>query len=236
MLIAHLSEVALRSLLSALLVFSLLAASFFLFEPQVGRSATSGPFTVSQTITGEISFSTDAANVAMSGSLNGLTGGTANGTTTAVVNTNSNTGYIMTIHFASNGSEHTMRGQTTGSSNLMDMVGSSTGSTIEPRFTFYTASSAAVFGYTVSASSSNDLDQSFLNNGTNCNALAGSYTSDRCWMEPATTTFQIINRTTSATNGATTSINFRVYVPNNPTPGLIADTYVATATLTATNQ
>lgn len=170
----------------------------------------------------------------MSGSLNGLTGGTANGTTYAVVQTNSNTGYNMTIHFATNTSPlQTMQGAVTGSSSILDHPSSSS----QPHYQFITATSSALFAYTVSASSSSDLDQSFLNNASNsCNVSGGSYTADRCWMEPATTTFQIINRTTSAPTGATTTINFRVYVPNNPSPGVVADTYVATATLTATNQ
>ena len=228
-----------QALLATTLIVAVAMAGYFFAEPSVGRAQdTSGPFTINQVIIGETSFIVDAQNTTLSGSLNGITGGTANGSTTVVVQTNSPTGYVMDIQFFNNGTPETMRGRVTGSSGIRDYVASSTGSTtnpFEPSFLFSTASTAAVFGYTVSAADSSDLDQSFLNNGTACNSGAG-YTADRCWMTPATTTFKIIDRDTDAVSGATSTLHFRVYVPNNPSPGLVADTYTATATLTVAPQ
>jgi hypothetical protein len=220
------------SFLATLLLVSLLAMSYFVFEPSVGRAQdTSGPFTISQTITGETSFLVDAVNTTLSGSLNGITGGTANGSTTVVVQTNSPTGYTMQIAFFDNGTLQTMQGRVTDSDSIRDYPATAG----QPSYNFSTASTSAVFAYTVSAAESSDLDQSFLDNGSACNTGSG-YTADRCWMEPATTTFQVIDRDTDATTGATTTLHFRVHVPNNPTPGLVVDTYTATATLTVAPQ
>lgn len=222
-----------QALVASVLAVTLLMMSYFIIEPQVGQAqATSGPFTIKTVITGEISFTTNAANVQATTSINGVTGGTANGSTTAVVQTNSSTGYEMTIAFANNGTPNAMLGDTSASQAIRDYP--ATGG--EPTFLFSTASSAAVFGYTVSAAVDTDLDPSFLDDGANCNQVAGSYTADRCWMEPTTSNFQIIDRTSAATTGATTTLHFRIYVPNNPSPAVVTDTYTATATLTATNQ
>ncbi len=220
-----------QAIVASMLVVILVALSFIMIEPTVGQAVTSGPFTIKTTITDEISFLVNAANVVATGSINGITGGTANGTTTAVVRTNSSTGYNMSIAFFDNGSGQAMQGDVSGSDAIRDYpaIGG------QPTFTFSTASTSSVFGYTVSAAATSDLDPSFLNNGSACNT-GSTYTADRCWMEPTTTNFTIINRGSSATNGATSTIMFRIHVPNSPTPGLVADVYTATATLTALNQ
>ncbi len=226
------SFVAIEATLAAVATVALLGASYFVIEPRVGRAQdTSGPFTISQTVTGETAFLVDAANTTLSGNINGITGGTANGSTTVSVITNSPTGYTMDIAFFNNGTPQAMLGEVTASESIRDYP--ATGG--EPSFLFSTASTAAVFAYTVSAAASSDLDQSFKNNGSACNTSTG-YTADRCWMEPQVSSFQIIDRTTDALTGASTTLHFRVHVPNNPSPGIVADTYTATATLTVAPQ
>ena len=81
------------------------------------------------------------------------------------------------------------------------------------------------------ASTTADLDASFKNNGTVCNAGALS-TSNTCWMGASTTNFRIVSRGSAATTTATTTIQFRVNIPNNPVPAVNSDFYTATATLT----
>jgi hypothetical protein len=163
----------------------------------------------------------------MQGTIGGITGGEATGTTQVVVRSNSFTGYNMSISFSG---APAMRGVTTNNQNIRDYA---TGT--QPSFAFQSSTSAQ-FGYTVYASNTADIAQSFLNNGTGCNMPAGSATQFRCWAKPSTTNFQIINKTTSAATGATTTITFRLVVPTNPAQSIEADTYQATATLTATNQ
>jgi hypothetical protein len=225
-------QTAIQALIASALIVAMLALSYFIIEPQVGRAQdTSGPFTITQQIIGETSFIVDAVNTTMVGSLNGITGGTANGSTTVAVRTNSPTGYTMDITFFDNGTDNAMLGSSTASEAIRDYpaVGG------QPTFLFSTASTSAVFAYTVSALDSSDLDQSFLDDGNNCNTDSG-FTAERCWMEPMTTAFQIIDRSTSAPTGATSTLHFRVHVPNNPTPGVVVDMYIATATLTVAPQ
>lgn len=216
---------AVSALMLTVLMFSLV------LEPTLGRAAasTNDTFLITQEITDEISFLVPAADVTMVGPIQGVSGGYATGTTYAVVRSNSNSGYTMDISFSN---APAMRGNTTFSTGIRDYATSS--SMMQPSFTFV-ASSAAQFGYTVAASTTSDLDPSFLNDGSTCNAGAG-YTANRCWMTPSTTAYRIINRSTSAPSGATTTLTFHINVPSNPSPALDEDFYTATATLTATNQ
>jgi len=101
------------------------------------------------------------------------------------------------------------------------------------------------FAYTVSASNTPDLDQTFLDNGTNTCGTGSLDTggNSTCWFNAsstgpgATIAEPIINRTSpTLATGATTTIFFRVELPSNPNPTIALDTYTATATLTATAQ
>lgn len=219
------------SFLTAVVATVFLLGSFFAVEPTVSRAAATAQstFLITQQITDEISFLVAATNTTMVGSIQGISGGQATGTTFAVVRSNSAAGYTMDIAFTNNPA---MRGSSTASTAIRNYATSS--GMVEPSFAFV-ASSAAQFGYTVAASTTSDLDPSFLNNGTICNAGA-SYNANTCWARPSSTNFRIVNRGTSAPTGATTTLTFRVQVPTNPVPTVDQDFYIATATLTATNQ
>lgn len=226
---------AIQAFIASTLIVALLVLSYFIIEPQVGRAQdTSGPFTITQEIVGETSFIVDAVNTTLVGSLNGITGGTANGSTTVAVRTNSPTGYTMDIAFFDNGTDNAMLGSTTASESIRDYP--SVGG--EPTFTFSTASTSAVFAYTVRADDPADLDGSFLNDNTSaCNSGSNvGATTTNCWMEPTVAAFQVIDRDTDAPTGATSTLHFRVHVPNNPVPGVVVDFYIATATLTVAPQ
>lgn len=220
-----------QSAVATFLIVVLLAVTFFVAEPKVGQAVAGNPFTIKQTITGEISFSTQAPNVTMTGNLNGVTGGTANGTTSAVVTTNNSNGYTMTIAFSNNTTDNAMLGESSLSTSIRDYPASSS----EPTYGFYTSSSSSVFGYSVTASTTSDLDASFKHDGASLCNTGSTVTPGICWMEPKTTSFQIINRGTAATAGATTTISFKVHVPNAPSPAVVTDVYTATATLTVLN-
>jgi hypothetical protein len=213
------------------LCFALLGAMFFfLLEPNIGQAITS-QFTVRQQITSEIAFLATSTNVTMAGSVAGITGGTATGSTYTVVQTNSSGGYNMTIQFSSNPA---MTGDLggTGIKNF--------GTSSLPVLNFV-ASTSALFGFTVTASTTSDIAQPFLNNAGLCNQTFGSggtqsTSSPSCWMNPTSTAYTIINRNAATLPTSTSTIVFKVVVPSNPSPAVASDFYTATATLTAVTQ
>ncbi len=215
---------------TATLLFLFLAASFTIIEPAVSLGATAtSQFTISQTVTSEISFATPASNVIMSPSLGGLTGGTANGATSLAVTTNNLTGYNMTITASSSLG---MIGTASTTNYIPAYVSSVVGI---PDFAFNTPANSARFGYTVNATTSSDVVQLFRNSGSACNQIAGTPNGSNCWLAASTTAVQIINRSLpTPSTGATTTLNFRVQITSNPSPMIPNDTYVATTTLTAT--
>ncbi|HTK33483.1 MAG TPA: hypothetical protein VL335_02985 [Candidatus Paceibacterota bacterium] len=224
-----------RTLGQAGISLLVLAFIFTAIEPAISFGAvTTSQFTISQTITSEIAFATPAANVTMSPSLGGITGGTSNGQTQVVVTTNNSTGYNMTL---------------TASSSL-GMIGNASSSNyipayvpaagLTPDYSFTTPANAARFGYSVAASSTGDNVTLFKNSGAACNTGSNtnsptSNTTINCWLNASTTAITIINRSLQTpASGATSTVYFRVNITSNPSPVIPNDTYVATSTLTAT--
>jgi hypothetical protein len=203
----------------------LVLSAFFMFEPN-DTFAVTDSFTVSQTVTAEISFVATSTDVTMSPSLAGISGGTSNGSYGVRVRTNNATGYNMTLAFSST----TAMGRNGGGGYISNY---NPAATTAPDYTFANETFSQ-FGYTVVASTSADLATYFRDNGSACNTGAGN-TTNTCWMAPSTTARTIINRTTATgATGATTTLNFRVNIPSNPIPAIQTGTYTATATLTAT--
>ncbi len=224
----YLSRVnATKAAIAALTGVLFLTFAYFVSEPAVSRAITD-QFIVTQTITDEISFLVAAANVTMSPSLGGITGGYATGTTYFVVRSNSITGYYVDINFSST----TAMGRTHNGGFINNY---SPTATTAPDYAYSLNATAAEFAYTVSASTTANLDQSFKDNGSACNTGSAD-ALNKCWQNPSTTPERII-LTSAATpsTGATTTIKFKVAVPSNPSPALPEGTYTATATLTAIN-
>lgn len=221
------------ALVGSLIVSMVGAFSFVLFEPVVGQAQTSNPhdFTVTQTITDEISFLVEAADVTMVGTIQGLSGGYATGTTYAVVRTNDQDGYSMTLEFSDDPAMNAV-----GTTTSINDYTPAADSTPDYNWTDNSAGQAAEFGYTVYASNTSDVVQKFLDNGSAC-GTGSNNTLNKCWYSASTTpnAETIVNRSTESPDGATTTLRFKVAVPSNPSPALPADTYVATGTLTATN-
>jgi hypothetical protein len=218
-----------QSVWMSCVVISAFMAFFFLTEPTLSHSQVYDQFIISQTVTAEISFLATANDVTMSPSIPGLTGGTANGVTQVRVYTNNATGYSMTI--AASGTP-AMQGVSQGGT-IPNYTSAVTG---VPDFTFSVGANTGEFGYTVSASTTSDLAQKFLDNGTTCNVgSADTSTSASCWYGLSTTATSTINRTTpTAASGATTTLFFRTQITSNPVPSIAEDIYIATTTLTAT--
>lgn len=160
---------------------------------------------------------TGGNNVTMSPSIGGVAGGTANGSTTVTVTTDSSSGYSLSIAVSSNPAMQK------GASSIADYVQAGA-----PDFTFTTLPNVANFGYTPEGV---DVVQRFKDNGSVCNT--GSLnTVSACWDGLSTTAKTIASKTSSNhPNGATTSVRFRVGIGASviQPPGI----YTATTTLTA---
>ena len=210
---------------TVLIALCLTFSGFLVSEPTLSL-AIEDQFTVTQTITSEISFSTTANNVTMSPSLGGITGGTSNGTTTVVVLTNENAGYTMTIKASSSPA---MQGNTQGGT-IADYTPAATGI---PDFT-YSVPSSQEFGYSVSASTTADLAQKFLDDTTTCNTgSADTSGAASCWYGLSTTATSTILRTSeTSASGSKSSVYFKLTI--NSGSAVPEDVYVATTTLTAT--
>ena len=221
-----------QALGSTVAVALVLALGFLILEPTVSRAITD-EFTVTQTISGAISFQQTANDLTMDGALDGITGGTSYGTTTVRVRTNNATGYNMTIQFAST----TAMGRIGDGGRINNYLYGSTTTTYPAGFS--TAPANAQFGFSVNASTTADISPVFTHSGALCGTgNNGSFTVNNCWRGASTSdeTFetQLINRSGPTTgSGSTSTVQFRVTIPPNPTPAVANGTYRATATLTA---
>ena len=222
---------SIRAAAAAGIIVSLLLAGFFLAEPRISHGNENVDFYVRQTITDETSFLVDPGNVTMNGSISGITGGNATGSSRFVVKSNNASGYYVEIDFFDNAGAYAMRGDEDGGAQIRDY---GPGGASEPQFNF-TASTAAQFAYGIYSSTTADTDDSFLNNAAACNTGA-TQTYGKCWKAPSTTGFRVVDRSTAATTGATSTLYFKVNVPSGSTPTPTAQTYTATATLSVFTQ
>ncbi len=160
---------------------------------------------------------TAPASVTMTPSIPGITGGTANGSTTVTVTTDSSAGYTLTILASASPA------LTKGSDFIPDYVPSGV-----PDFTFTTTAGQARFGYSPEGI---DVVTRFKDNGSACN-INTIETTLACWDGLDTANETISQRASANTpNGSTTTVNFRVGVGAGTVQA--AGTYTATTTLTA---
>ena len=159
------------------------------------------------------------ADVLMDGSIPGLTGGTANGSTTFTVITDSPSGYQVTITSA----EAPAMNRTTGSETIADYSAGAT-----PDYSFSFGASDALFGYTVEGA---DVSAAFLDNGGLC-GVGTQENADACWRGLSTGEETIVSAPGSNhPSGVSSTLKFRVGLGSDA--GVVAGTYVATTTITA---
>jgi hypothetical protein len=196
-------------------------------EPSISKAITDS-FLVNLTVTGEISWSIQAADVTMAGSLPGITGGTSTGSTKFGVLTNNNTGYTVALKATSTPA---MQGLTQGGT-IANYTPVAAG---VPDFSFDTSTMGTTgeFAYTLSASTTADMDASFKDNASACNVgSTDTGGSASCWLNASTSDETILNRSSETTSsGENTTIYFRTTI--NPSSFVIEDTYQATIVLTA---
>ncbi len=164
---------------------------------------------------------TEALDVVMSPNLGGLTGGTANGSTSVSVLTDSPSGYQLTIQAESAPAMQMI--------SLLESISDySPIDSPEADYTFTTSASDAHFGYSPEGV---DIVTYFKDDGISICGSGLLDTALTCWDGLTTSEVIIAQGPANQPDGATTTINFRVGVGANA--GVIAGTYVATTTLTA---
>lgn len=159
-----------------------------------------------------------SGDVTMSPDLPGVTGGTANGSTTFTVITDSPSGYQLTVE-AEN--EPAMQ---SGAFTIADYDDGGTAD-----YSFLTAGGDAHLGFTPEGV---DIVQAFLNDGATTCGLGSLDDSLACWSGLATTTTVIAQGAGSNhPSGATTTVHFRVGIGSGA--GVAPGVYTATTTVTA---
>lgn len=161
---------------------------------------------------------TGASAVSMSPNIPGVTGGTANGSTTVMVTTDSLSGYTLSIKAEASPA---MRN---GAFTIADY----TPSGANPDFAFSTLAADAHLGYSPKGV---NVVQRFRDQAGACNSGSG-LTAGACW-DGLSTSDEVIATSAGSNHpaGATTTINFRVGVGSAVVQP--AGTYMATTTITA---
>lgn len=160
-----------------------------------------------------------AADVTMSPTLGGLTGGSSNGSTATTIETNNSAGYELYIKASTSPA---MQGNTQGDFIDNFTIGA-------PQFFFVAASTQALFGFTPEGL---DVAPDYLDDGGGTCSTGSSETADRCWSGVPTTNELIATRASSNSPGGTvTTLKFRIALGSSTFT--VEDTYTATATLTA---
>ncbi len=163
---------------------------------------------------------TGASAVTMTPAIPGVSGGTANGSTTVTVTTDSLSGYSLAIHSS----------QSPSMEKGVDTIDDYVPVGAVPDYSFLTDPPDAHFGYTPAGV---DVTGRYLDDGASvCGGGGTSEGTLTCW-DGLSMTERIIASRTSSTHpsGVTTTVYFRVEVGGSVAqpPG----TYIATTTLTA---
>ena len=157
------------------------------------------------------------ADVTMSPAIGGVSGGTANGSTSFTVTTDGAAGYTVTITASSSPA------LVSDSDSFADYV-----PTGDPDFTFTVVPTASTFAFTPEG---DDITSTYKDNGSSCNTGAGD-TASACWDGLSTSAKTIVTRTSSnQPSGTLTTIRFRA--ASGASHIQTAGTYTATTTITA---
>lgn len=159
------------------------------------------------------------ADVTLSPSIGGVTGGTANGSTVVTVTTDSAAGYELTIKASSSPA------LVSGDDSFADYVPAVVGT---PDFVFSIAASASEFAFTPEGT---DIVQKFKDDGGAC-GVGSDDAADACWYGLSTSEETISERTSgNHPLGTATTIKFRASVGSSHLQP--EGVYTATTTVTA---
>lgn len=156
----------------------------------------------------------------LSPAIPGLSGGTANASTSFLVKTDSPSGYSVTLQASTTPA---LRADAVG-----DVIDNYTPSGATPDFTFAVSSTQAEFAFTPEGTA---VALRYQDSGGVC-GVAGSDTESACWDSVTTSAREIVRSAVgNHPNGATTTLRFRVGV--GASAGVTAGSYVAPLVVTA---
>lgn len=162
---------------------------------------------------------TSPSDVTLTPSIDGATGGTANGSANWVVVTDNSAGYSLTI-FAS-----AAPALVSGSNNFSDYTPASA----VPDFAFAVSGGSSEFAFTPEGT---DIVSTYKDNGSVC-ATGALDTESSCWASTTVAAKGIANSSSATpSTGSTTTVRFRASAGS--TANQAAGTYVANITVTAT--
>ncbi len=158
------------------------------------------------------------SDVTLSPSIDGTTGGTANGSASVTVTTDNVAGYELYLKASSSPA------LVSGANSFADY----TPAGINPDFTFSVGAATSEFAFTPEG---NDISQEYKDNGSSCNTGALD-TTNSCW-NALSTTNELISSKSSGNHpsGTLTTIKFRAESGTSNTQA--AGSYTATTTVTA---
>lgn len=158
------------------------------------------------------------ADVALTPSIPGITGGTSNGSTTVTVTTDSPAGYTLSVSAS----------QSPALRSAADTISDYVPAGANPDFTFTTSATDAHFGFSPSGS---DIVARFKDNGTSCNVGSGDIAL-ACWDGLSTSSKMVAQSAGPNVPGGTqTALYFKVGIGGSV--GQASGTYTATTTVTA---
>ena len=201
---------------------------YFILEPKTLKSATDTKYvTLNQEVTAEISL-TCSSSVSGLTAINGMTGGTSNGSFSCNAVTSNSSGYNMTLKKTASLCHSTLG---CGTDKQFDDY-STTSDPIDYNWA-NTPAGAEYWGFNVSSSSyPTAVTQRFKDNGTACNT--GSNVSDgRCWTRIPTSpsTETVVNRS-SATDSSGDNTYFGIRIQAGSSNALNSGTYTTTIVVT----
>jgi hypothetical protein len=167
-----------------------------------------------------IAISVSPSQVAMSPNIGGMTGGQSNGSTTAIVTTDSPAGYTLSVK------ANASPALATSSYSFADYTPAVAGT---PDYTWSILATTSEFGFTPEGS---HIVSKFLDNGSNTCTTGSASTSDACWYGFSTSTETIASSDSSNhPAGTQTIVKFRAESGNQNVqpPGEYHATIITTA-------
>jgi hypothetical protein len=204
------------------IMYFVLVGMYVFFEPELLQAAEDAEdVAISLTVNSEITLACDDT-AALTGTVNGITGGSAVGSFSCTVVTPNAAGYEVKVK--EGGKLLTGAGGANKQFDDYSPVSGADYAWVVP------GAAAEIFGFSLDADTTSG-SQLYKNNGAACNQAAGSVTDDHCWNGFGLADKTVASKASASTND-TVKLNLKAEADdtNALTPGDYANTVTVTAT------